>query len=340
VMEQIRELRPDVLMVDALLQGKINGLDVTEQVRQAGIDIPIICLTVPQKPIRVGQGMGIVKVLSMPFSGFDFMNMLQAAHAEHRATAPEALSRVYCVFAAKGGVGKTTIAFNLAVAVAQLGGYKVALIDGSLQFADLRTLLRVPDSAPTILQLPTDRVAESELAEVLWRDPSGIDILLAPPRPEMAEMVTPRDIEKALSLLRRVYNVVIIDTPTTVNDAVLAFFDASDGVIQVVTYDSTTIHNTRVMMRTFEAIGFKPERVRYLANRSDATGGIDPRFLVEQLGRAPDFTMVSDGKLVVEANNQGIPFVLADATARVSQDMMKIAAALVAQPAALVGARR
>ncbi|MBA2570445.1 MAG: response regulator, partial [Chloroflexi bacterium] len=214
VIDQIRELRPDVLMVDALLQGKMNGLEVAERVRQAGLDLPIICLTVPQKPIKVGPGMGVVKVLAMPFSGFDFMNALEAAHAEHRALAPDSLSRVYSVFAAKGGVGKTTIALNLAVAAAQLGGYRVALVDGSLQFADLRSLLRVPESAPSLLQLPTDRIAESDLQEVLWRDPSGIDILLAPPRVEMAEMVTTRDIEKALSLLRRVYNVVIIDTPT------------------------------------------------------------------------------------------------------------------------------
>jgi Mrp family chromosome partitioning ATPase len=79
--------------------------------------------------------MGIVKVLAMPFSGFDFMHALQAAHAEHRALAPEAVSRVYTVFAAEGGVGKTTLAFNLAVAAAQLGSYPVALVDGSLQLA-------------------------------------------------------------------------------------------------------------------------------------------------------------------------------------------------------------
>ncbi|MBA3796155.1 MAG: P-loop NTPase, partial [Chloroflexi bacterium] len=89
---------------------------------------------------------------------------------EHQALAPESLSRVYSVFAAKGGVGKTTIAFNLAVAARQQG-YKVALVDGSLQFADLRALLRVPDSAPSLLQLPTDRITETDLQEVMWRDP-------------------------------------------------------------------------------------------------------------------------------------------------------------------------
>ena len=68
-------------------------------------------------------------------------------------------------------------------------------------------LLKVPADAPSILDLPTDRIAESDLGDVLWRDPSGIDILLAPPRIEMAEMLTARDVEKILSLLRRVYAV-------------------------------------------------------------------------------------------------------------------------------------
>lgn len=327
VLDQISELRPDVLMVDALLQGKLNGLEVAERVRQAGLDIPIITLTVPQKPVKAGPGMGIVKVLAMPFSGFDFMNVLTAAHAEHRALAPEALSRVYSVFAAKGGVGKTTIAFNLAVAARQQG-YTVALVDGSLQFADLRALLQVADGAPSLLQLPTDRITETDLQDVMWRDPSGIDILLAPPRVEMAEMVTARDLEKALSLLRRLYNVVIIDTPTHINDTVLTFFDASDGVIEIVTYDATTLRNSRIMSETFAAIGYARERIHYLVNRSDAAGGIDPRTLSEQLGAEPEFHLVSDGRLVVDANNQGVPFVLVEPEAPISKEMTRIATSL------------
>ena len=339
VLDQIRDLRPDVLMVDALLQGKLNGLEVAERVRQAGLDIPIIALTVPQKPVKAGPGMGIVKVLAMPFSGFDFMNVLTAAHTEHQALAPESLSRVYSVFAAKGGVGKTTIAFNLAVAARQQG-YNAALVDGSLQFADLRALLRVPDSAPSLLQLPTDRITETDLQEVMWRDPSGIDILLAPPRVEMAEMVTTRDLENALSLLRRVYNVVIIDTPTYINDTVLAFFDASDGVIEIVTNDATTLRNSRIMAETFTAIGYARDRRHYLVNRADATGGVDPRTVAEQLGGEPEFHLVSDGRLVVEANNQGVPFVLVEPGAHISQEMTHIATSLLTGRVAIAAGAR
>lgn len=344
VLDQVREVRPDVLMVDALLTGKVGGLEVAERARQAGIDLPIIILTVPQKPITVGPRMGIVKVLTMPFSGFDFMNALQAAHHEFRAQSPESMSRSYSVWAPKGGLGKTTIAFNLAVATAQLEGFRVALVDGSLQFGDIRALLRVPEDAPSILQLPTDRIAESDLTEVMWRDPSGIDILLAPPRVEMAEMVTVRDVEKALSLLKRVYNIVIIDTPTMVNDMTLAFLDSSDAILHLITSDWTTVRNTRLMAQAFEAIGYPADRIRYVLNRSDATGGIDPAELVAQIGRVPDFSIVSDGRLVVDANNQGVPFVLAEPGAQISQDVLRIATALTtrapAEPRAAAGMKR
>lgn len=328
VLEQIQQLRPDILMVDAFLQGPVSGLEVVERVRQAGIDMPVVAMTLPQRPIRVGPGMGIVKVLSMPFSGFDLMNTLLAAYNEYRALSPDAVSRTFAVFGAKGGVGTTTIAYNVAVAAAQTAGLKVVLVDGSLQFGDLRGLLRVPDEAPSFLQLPTDRVTEADLAEVLWRDPSGIDILLAPPRVEMAEMVTIRDVEKALSLLRQVYNLVIIDTPTTVTDMTLAFFDACDAILLVVTSDYTSVRNTRMMNQAFEMIGFSQERLRVVLNRSDAVGGLDEVAYLSLLGRLPEFRVVSDGRLVVEANNQGVPFVLSSPDSQISRDIDAIAGAL------------
>jgi len=190
-----------------------------------------------------------------------------------------------------------------------------------------------------LLDLPTDRIQESDLTDVLWRDPSGIDILLAPPRVEMAEMVTPRDVGKILSLLRRVYNVAIIDTPTALGDVVLSLLDSSDLILQVITWDSTTLHNTHAMAETFNAIGYPAAKLRLLLNRADSSGGLGADVIVRELGREPDFTVVSDGRLVVEANNQGLPFVLADPGAAISRDVARIAEALV--PAAVpVGAAR
>jgi pilus assembly protein CpaE len=322
--QTIQELRPDVVLVDALLQGRVKGPKLVEQIHEAELGVPVIVLTVPQNPVETDPSMGIHGVLSMPFSGFDLMTRIATARKDFEAHQATTTTRVMTVFAPKGGVGKTTIAFNLAVAFGQLE-QRTVLIDGSFQFGDLRSLLKVPADAPSILDLPTDRIAESDLGDVLWRDPSGIDILLAPPRIEMAEMLTPRDVDKVLSLLRRVYDTIVIDMPSYLNDINLAFLDASDAIIEVVTYDSTTIHNTVAMADTFRSIGYPASKVRYLVNRADSPGGIDPIDLERALGRVPEHRVVSDGLLVVQANNEGVPFVLANPDAQVSRDVVKVA---------------
>jgi pilus assembly protein CpaE len=320
----INEMRPDVVLVDALLQGRIKGPKLVEMIQEANLGVPVIVLTVPQNPIVPDPAVGIDGVLSMPFSGFELITTIARIRQQFEARQSTGTSKVMTVFAPKGGVGKTTIAFNLAVAMAQMD-QRTVLIDGSIQFGDLRALLKVPVDAPSILDLPTDRIAESDLGDVLWRDPSGIDILLAPPRIEMAEMLTARDVEKILSLLRRVYSIIVIDMSSQLNDINLAFLDASDPIVEIVTYDSTTIHSTMAIADTFRAIGYPATKVRYLVNRSDSSGGIDPADLERALGRVPEHKVVSDGRLVVQSNNEGVPFVLASPTAPISQDINRTA---------------
>jgi pilus assembly protein CpaE len=325
VIDQVRELQPDLLIVDALLQGKMNGLQVAMDIREAGITVPIIALTVPTKPVSVGEGMGSTKVLSMPFSGYDFMRLVQELNEEHRAQAPEAFSRVYSIFGPKGGVGATTLAYNIAAAIAAEGQQRVALIDGSLQFGDLRTLLQVDEGAPSILQLPTNKVQKADIEEVVYRDKSGVHVLLAPPRIEMSEMILARDLEKIISLMRRLYNIVIIDTASIVDDTLLAFLDASDELILVLTYETVALNQARQMTNTLTAAGYPAQRIRYLVNRSDATGGLSKNAIEEQIGRKAEFEVVSDGVLVVEANNRGEPFVKLAPDAPISKNVAKVA---------------
>jgi pilus assembly protein CpaE len=329
VIPQVQQLRPDVVLVDALLQGRIKGLQLVEQIAAANLGVPVIVLTVPQNPVTADPANGIHGVLTMPFSGFDLMNRIAAVRKDFDVLSSTGSSRVFSVFAPKGGVGKTTLAFNLAVALGQLE-QRTVLIDGSLQFGDLRALLKVPVDAPSIVDLPTDRVAESDLQDVLWRDPSGIDILLAPPRIEQAEMISSRDIDKVLSLLRRVYGSIVIDMSSALSDINLGFLDLSDTIIEIVTYDSTTIHNTVSVADTFRMIGYPASKVRYLVNRSDSEGGIDPGDLERAIGRVPEHKVVSDGKLVVASNNDGVPFVLANPEAQISRDVMRLASEILA----------
>src|SRR5664279_638482 len=125
---QIQQLKPDVVIIDALLQGRMRGMAVAQQLREGRGNTPVIILTVPQNPVEVDPSKGVDAVLSMPFSGYDLINRVNAVHLAFQASDVGGASRMYSVFAPKGGVGKTTIAFNLAVAIGQLGKRTVLIL--------------------------------------------------------------------------------------------------------------------------------------------------------------------------------------------------------------------
>jgi len=322
----VSEFKPDVVIIDALLQGRVSGSDVALGVRQAEPQVGVVMLTVPQNPVAESAERGVDSVLKMPFSGFDLTTIVRKTYELRSAQATREGNMMISLFSPKGGVGRTTIAYNLAVALG--ADHRVCLVDGSLQFSDLRGLLRVPATAPSIVNLPTDRIREADVSDVAWKDPSGIDILLAPPRVEMAEMVTVRDLEKSLSILRQLYQFVVIDTRAGLGDDVLVFLDASDLILQVLTYDSMAIRNLAMAGEAFDAIGYPPTKLATILNRSDSTGGISKSDVETALGKAIDFEIVSDGRLVVAANNEGVPFVSGSPDAPISQGIKQIAASL------------
>ena len=299
----VSEFKPDVVIVDALLQGRVQGTDVALGIRQAEPQVGVVMLTVPQNPVAESAERGIDSVLKMPFSGFDLTTIVRKTYEQRTVEATHASSMLISLFSPKGGVGRTTIAYNLAVALG--ANHRVCLVDGSLQFSDLRGLLRVPSTAPSIVNLPTDRIRESDVADVAWKDPSGVDILLAPPRVEMAEMVTVRDIEN-----------------------VLVFLDSADLILQVLTYDSMAIRNLAMAGEAFDAIGYPPTKLATVLNRSDSTGGISKADVEASLGKSIDYEIVSDGRLVVAANNEGVPFVSGSPEAPISQGIRHLADSL------------
>ena len=113
-----------------------------------------------------------------------------------------------------------------------------------------------------------------------------------------------------------------------------------DTILEIVTHDTTTIRNTITMADTFRSIGYKPTKVQYIVNRADSTGGVGDAELARAIGRVPEHRVVSDGKLVVQANNDGVPFVLAAPAAQVSRDVVAIATACVRSDSAAVPAGR
>jgi pilus assembly protein CpaE len=320
---ELADLHPDVVMVDSLLQGKVSGRQVVERLRRAGSPIGVVVLSVPDHPADGAMVEQADAVVTLPFGTYELGRGIADAHAALVARDPGAASRIVSVFSAKGGVGKTTVAFSLAAGLAS-SGLRTLLVDGCLEFGEIRRLLHAGPTAPSICDLPTDRIRASDLDDTVVRAADCLDALLAPPRPELAELITGRDLERLLGVLRHAYPAIVVDTPSSLSGPTLALLDASDAIIDVLTADPGSLELTRLSAATFREIGYPASKVRYLVNRADSAGAAPMSEVSRAIGRDPDYALASDWPLVSVSQAAGIPFVLARPEAAVSAGLRRV----------------
>jgi pilus assembly protein CpaE len=320
--------KPDVALVDALLQGKVTGFDAAKRIRAASPGTRIVMVTVPQRPVDPRPEEGIDAVFVLPGGANELATALGAGRD---FGGREGKGQIIAVYSPKGGTGKTTIAVNLAC-VMRRNGASVALFDGVMQFGAVRHLLPVPPATRSIVDLPAGAAMRASLAEALWEGPGGISVLLAPPRPEEADLVAAGELANAIGLLADTHDYVIVDTPSRLSEDTLAMLDAASVILIVITYQGTTIANTRSAIDTFEALGYKGQKPLLLVvNQSDLTAGLSKGGMEHALNLPVVGEIPSDWKLVSESNNKQTPFVLANANAPSSQAVAALAGALVSQ---------
>jgi pilus assembly protein CpaE len=354
------QLRPDVLLLDINMP-EMDGIATAEQLASRAPTTAIIMMSVQGEADYLRRAMlaGARDFLVKPFSSDELAASIRQVVTRERAKlsrvgassgangsvptaptdAPAAAGRMVTLFSPKGGVGRTTLAVNVAAAAASLG-QRVALVDGSLQFGDIGMMLNLDPKNKTIADFARDSVAgETEPLEgVLVHHRIGVDVLMAPPSPEMAELVTAEHVERACAALRTTHDLIVVDAWPWLHDTTLAFLDQTDVILVLLTLEITSIKDSRQFLAVIEQLGYEPAKVQLLLNRSDAAYGIRAQDAERSIGRHIDHTVVSDGRTVVTSLNRGQPFVLANPQAKVSQDVIRLTRALITVPAAVPAA--
>jgi pilus assembly protein CpaE len=209
---------------------------------------------------------------------------------------------VTAVFSPKGGVGRTTVAVNLAVAAAQTGK-RVALVDASFQFGDVGVLLNLNPRNKSIADLAGElQTGEAEsLDTFMITHSSGVKVLLAPPSPEQAELIGPLSVKKVIERARQDFELIVVDCPSSFNEPTLAVLDESDLILTLLTLEITSVKNMRLFLEVCDQLGYGPDKIRLVLNRADSTLGIRVADVEHSIGRKVDHTIVSDGRSVVYA---------------------------------------
>ncbi|HEX9437651.1 MAG TPA: response regulator [Candidatus Limnocylindria bacterium] len=318
--------KPEIALVDYFLGGKETiGAQVARRIRAASPGTRIVMITVPQKPVPPRPDEGIDAVFMLPGGANEIVTALGS---EKKAGAKGGATAVY---SPKGGSGKTLIAVNLATILRRQGA-SVVCMDGVMQFGSVRHLVQVPPDAKSIVDLPAGGGMKAAMPGALWEGPAGVQYLLAPPRPEQADLVAASELQNAIAILSETHDHVIVDMPSRLGEDALAILDGARTILLVVTYSGPAIATARAAIETFDMLGYRKQKpILAIISQSDETGGLSRGALEHALGLPIAAEIPTDRKLVMESLARQEPFAMSAPTAPISQALGALATTLVAQ---------
>lgn len=320
---------PDIILMDINMPG-LDGIGASQAIMQSVPSTQIIIMSVQSEADYLRRAMlaGARDFLMKPFSGDELITAIRRVHQMRPstpaavtytdntsgiATAPEPTVRktgfIVALYSPKGGSGCTTIAINFAVALSDKK-QNVLLVDGSLQFGNVDVMLNMKPTTSIVDFV--DRVDELDsdlVSSVAIKHKSGLKVLLAPPRPEMADLVTDEHIKQLFEQLRRNFDFIVVDMGTDLNDRALAMLDSADRILLITEQNLPSLKNVSRFFDIAETLDYERELIFLVVNRMSKKAGISVKDIADTLKRPVMATIPLDEDTVRRAADQGTPFV-------------------------------
>ena len=264
----------------------------------------------------------------------DVSQQLAAAATVAGDAEPARDGRIVTVFAAKGGCGKTTLAINLGVALARDTGHRVCIVDLDLSFGDVAISVQLDPARTIVDALPmAGHLDTAGAASLLTRYAPGLEMLLAPVTPGDAEKVPPTLVGELLTVLRGIFDYVVVDTPAQFSEHVLTAMDASAHHVLLTTPDVPALKNLRVTLDMLDLLSYPRDIRSVVVNRADSKVGLSLDD-VQRVVRCPIAAHVPSSRAVPISINNGTPITISTPGHPVSQAILRFAHQRLAVPAA------
>ena len=325
-----KELKPDIVLMDINMPG-LDGIAASRAISQGVPAAQIIIMSVQTEADYLRRAMlaGARDFLMKPFSGDELVTAVRRVYQMRPPPArtaalegddqgdepgrlparPRREGKIIAVYSPKGGTGTTTIAINLAVALSQRG-QRTVLIDGSLQFGDVAVMLNMKTTRSIIdLVERTDDLDHDLLSSVTLTHKTGLKVLMAPPRPEMADLVTDEHLRLIMKDMRSMFDFIVVDTSSSLNDVALCVLDAADRILLVTQQDLPSLKNVSRFFDLADTLSYEREKVFLIVNRHSKQLGISVNDIANTLKRPVMSIVPIDNDTANRAADQGHPIV-------------------------------
>jgi pilus assembly protein CpaE len=335
----IRETHPDLVVV-SLEEPVARPLKSIEALTIAAPNTPVVVVSslTDKEYLRRAMVAGARDFVSYPPTQDELAKTITTiveVDSKRRALAVDVLENgqrgdLISVFSGKGGVGKSTLATNLAVAMAIEAKQKqrVAVVDFDVLLGDVAIMLDVtPERTIADLVPMVDKLDPDLLRSFLHVHSSGVKVLCAPTRVEDGEALTPDRVRRILDVMTRTFDYVVVDLPRTFDDRVVTALDMANLVLLVTNYDVPCLKSTKVVLDTLRSWRYSEDKLKLVINHANRTNGFGPGEAERALDY-PVFWKVPSDFPVAGTSNQGKPFVQGQPTTKLAQNLSSLAATL------------
>ncbi|HEY8673590.1 MAG TPA: P-loop NTPase [Candidatus Dormibacteraeota bacterium] len=347
VIEEAGLRQPDVLLVHETFADLAHG-GLAAQLDSVSPATRVLLMTAAGE--ATGPGGWLAGVIRDNAGGAALVEAIQAAAGVSRARdsgsnhdpgssattpiAPRGRATVIVAFSGKGGTGTSTVAANLAVALAGGVDGRAALIDADLQFGDLATMLHVETHLLSIADLAQhgESIDPALLDDVLATGPGEVRVLRSASSPELATLVTASGLRAILRATGHAHEFVVVDTPSHLDEHTLEAFELADHVLLVTSSSLTAIRSTKASLGFLEALGVSRDRVEVVLNHTSSRVGHRREDIEEVLGRGVIADLPYDPEVEL-AVDTGTAIVRSDPRAELSRRIVALALRLAPAPA-------
>ncbi|HEY58699.1 MAG TPA: response regulator [Anaerolineae bacterium] len=283
------------LIITDVMMPEMDGYALTQLLRHRPDTsrLPILMLTTQDSLEAKVKGFqaGVDDYLTKPFEPTELQMRVQVLLRRARsAAAPveEIPGKIIAVFSLRGGAGVSTIATNLAMALAQLWGLPAALVDLALVAGQSALMLNLSlhHTWKDLAEKPTEEIDGEMAMQVLLPHASGVHVLASPPLPHQAELVTAEHVKQVLDLLQRRFHYVVLDLPHDFSETTLAGLDTATDILLVLPPDLGSVRATAAALEAFQALGYAEEQIHLVQNWVFKRPGL-PRKEMRPFSNAP-----------------------------------------------------